>query len=32
MKGNGNIICEVRNSRIGLDLALANSILVSAHE
>jgi Fe2+ transport system protein FeoA len=28
-RGNGTIICEVRNSRIGLTHALAQSIIVS---
>jgi len=29
LRGNGNMICEVRNMRIGLDNTLARSILVS---
>ncbi len=29
MKGHGNIICAIRNTRIGLDRRLASTILVS---
>lgn len=32
LKGNGNMICEIQNSRIGLDNNLARAILVSAWE
>jgi Fe2+ transport system protein FeoA len=32
LRGNGNIICEVRNMRIGLDSRLAGSIMVTASE
>jgi len=32
MKGHGNIICALRNTRIGLDRHLAGSILVSSDE
>ena len=32
MKADGNIICEICNTRIGLNSYLANSILVSAFE
>ncbi len=31
-RGNGNMICQIRNVRIGLDNDLARSIIVSAHE
>lgn len=31
-KGSGNIICEVCNTRIGLNQIVANSILVSSFE
>jgi Fe2+ transport system protein FeoA len=32
MKGHGNMICEIQNSRVGLDNNLARTIVVSAHE
>ncbi len=32
LKGNGNMICEIQNSRIGLDNNLARTILVSTWE
>ncbi len=32
LRGNGNMICEIQNSRIGLDNNLARSIVVSAWE
>ena len=32
IRGNGNMICEVRNTRIGLDNRLASSILVTSTE
>ena len=32
LHGNGNLICEVQNTRIGIDHRLASSILVSALE
>ena len=32
MKGDGNVICEVRNSRVGLNDVLADSIILAAHE
>jgi Fe2+ transport system protein FeoA len=32
LKGNGNIICEIQNSRIGLDNNLARTIVVSMGE
>ncbi len=31
-RGNGNMICQIRNVRIGLDNNLARCIIVSAHE
>jgi len=31
-KGDGNVICEVCNTRLGLNSLLASSILVSAFE
>jgi Fe2+ transport system protein FeoA len=32
MKGHGNIICAIRNTRIGLDRRLASTILVSSDQ
>jgi Fe2+ transport system protein FeoA len=32
LKGHGNIICAVRNTRIGIDRRLASKIVVSALE
>ncbi len=32
LRGNGNMICEVRNMRIGLDNRLAGSIMVTGLE
>jgi len=32
LKGNGNMICEIQNSRIGLDNNLARTIVVSTSE
>lgn len=32
MRGNGNLICQIRNTRIGIDNNLARSIVVSASE
>ncbi len=32
LRGNGNMICEVRNMRIGLDNRLAGSIMVARSE
>ncbi len=32
LKGNGNMICEIQNSRIGLDNNLARTIIVSSWE
>ena len=32
LRGNGNMICEVRNMRIGLDNSLAGSIMVARLE
>ncbi len=32
LRGNGNMICEIQNSRIGLDNNLARSIIVSTWE
>ena len=32
LRGNGNMICEVQNMRIGLDNRLAGSIMVTAPE
>jgi Fe2+ transport system protein FeoA len=32
LKGNGNIICEIQNSRIGIDNTLARTIVISVGE
>ncbi len=32
LKGHGNIICAVQNTRIGIDRGLARTIVVSAAE
>jgi Fe2+ transport system protein FeoA len=32
LRGNGNMICEIQNSRIGLDNNLASTIIVSTGE
>jgi Fe2+ transport system protein FeoA len=32
MKGDGNLICELYNSRIGLNSLLANAIVITADE
>jgi len=32
MKGHGNIICAIRNTRIGLDRRLASTIIVTSDQ